>query len=1012
MLNLSIYFNNIAGYLAKRTQFMNSMITDIYDIIILQETNIKEEHFGYDDFSLKKMLGMNLHYADTSYFSRGTLVAWNPNVVEAKKQIEHTAAGHEISTIKLSSGIDSLTLISAYRSPSTKDQKGRTESYFTALVDTISKIDGKILLVGDLNLVDGRKIHHHIDEGLFLKQICNIGLRSIIRGITHPSHANQLDYAFTNIPKKDISAKIIAGFNSDHHAFDIKIEIKAEIITVPKKYVIANKSIPSETIDDIVDWMVGDIIAGDNEVGDDILELELFLWEIKNYLFDIRTIPEHRRVRGFSRQNSKVILETAMDPQQKKLEIRKNLIKDASRNLTKNLGNNSPCGKRIMGCFSMAAKSQQILTCKLDPEGFKTDILDDEKLIDHSKHLDTPFGLWRHLIQPLDEEETETAITKLKSKWQFSGGFSEKFWRYTASRLLTEKDTGVHSYSYVETVIKDKSAADTRKGWRLVWKASSLHEKLYDLLRSMLVRSEQLLNDAYCAKRSTQRALAKVSCWDINDSHGLLGCDYKNAFGLACRPCANELLGFEFLNSRIEFRVNTAAGSSESGASITGTGAGRATGGPGFNIIFNHHINTHPFLKQLLNILAPFADDSQVKTPIHPPSVRQVTEAFKDGKKYGLFMHETGKKGPTFLVKKEQVESVTGLFLSEGFDANEINIVKTVKFLGVDIKICSKKNIMVANMTSSAVKKMNFFVSELNKTYRLANYSMLPTATDDTFLASSFAIASTIESRIQYSIMFLCERSLCNAINIHKRTICTLTGKSFRFFGFKNAESKKEDFVEDLFGMLANKCSATYLILCKALGRPSIIQMALRSAMVVLEQINEKELTANFNEENSSSRTRMRDPPFLKKIKNFIAKCEDEGINNTSPRLNENYERFFQFKTFQQRRIFLKVLTDNQVLNQLNSKGWTADNNNCRFKNCSGGSETMDHLLEQHIDLNLQPAGIRRELKRLRNIEKKCKQGQRIIMHPNIEAATVITEIYDSENIKEPPLKMVRKENS
>ena len=72
----------------------------------------------------------------------------------------------------------------------------------------------------------------------------------------------------------------------------------------------------------------------------------------------------------------------------------------------------------------------------------------------------------------------------------------------------------------------------------------------------------------------------------------------------------------------------------------------------------------------------------------------------------------------------------------------------------------------------------------------------------------------------------------------------------------------------------------------------------------------------------------------------------------------------------------------------------------------------MDHLLEQHIDLNLQPAGIRRELKRLRNIEKKCKQGQRIIMHPNIEAATVITEIYDSENIKEPPLKMVRKENS
>ena len=486
----------------------------------------------------------------------------------------------------------------------------------------------------------------------------------------------------------------------------------------------------------------------------------------------------------------------------------------------------------------------------------------------------------------------------------------------------------------------------------------------------------------------------------------LLGCDYKIAFGLACRPCANQLLGTEFLNPKIEFQVNTAAGSSQTAVSITGTGAGRATGGPGFNIIFNHQISTHPDLKHRNSTNAPFADDSMVKSAINANLIETIIEAFKDGKKYGLYMHETGKKGPTMLVKPSQVSEVSSLMLDGGIV--DINVVDEVKFLGVNIKICSKNNIMTANMTSSAIKKMNFFVSELNKTYRLVNYSPSPNAPTSAFLAASFAIASTIESRIQYSLMFLNTKSLFVALNIHRRTICTLTGKSFRFFGFKNLESTNEDFVEDLFGLLSEKCSMTYTVLCKALGRPTIVQMALRSAMVILEQINESELVEDYNSARVGLRKRL--PPFLKKVKKFVEDCEANGITNISPRENEAYTKFFSIKNFQKKRTFLKVLTDTQLLNQIKSKGWTPEDDKCRIGGCDSESkETIDHLLDQHLDLALQKPGVRRELKRLRNVEKNTKSGERIVMHPNAEAAGIIAEVFDG--VQEPALKIVKRNN-
>lgn len=72
-------------------------------------------------------------------------------------------------------------------------------------------------------------------------------------------------------------------------------------------------------------------------------------------------------------------------------------------------------------------------------------------------------------------------------------------------------------YALVEPVVKNKDKLDKPEGWRLVWKATSVYEKGYDLLRSMALQAQFLNNDAYCANRSTQKALAitVINCLEL-----------------------------------------------------------------------------------------------------------------------------------------------------------------------------------------------------------------------------------------------------------------------------------------------------------------------------------------------------------------------------------------------------------------------------------------------------------------------------------------------------------------
>ena len=119
-----------------------------------------------------------------------------------------------------------------------------------------------------------------------------------------------------------------------------------------------------------------------------------------------------------------------------------------------------------------------------------------------------------------------------------------------------------------------------------------------------------MLNDAYCHGRSTQRSLARVCAWWVDIGEGIFGIDFENAFGLACRECANAIAGVPLVAPVIEYTVKTNGKTSPVMISTAGTGAGRPTGGPAFNITFETILNQIPASVVDEGDISAYADDA------------------------------------------------------------------------------------------------------------------------------------------------------------------------------------------------------------------------------------------------------------------------------------------------------------------------------------------------------------------------------------------------------------------
>ena len=125
--------------------------------------------------------------------------------------------------------------------------------------------------------------------------------------------------------------------------------------------------------------------------------------------------------------------------------------------------------------------------------------------------------------------------------------------------------------------------------------------------------------------------------------------------------------------------------------------------------------------------------------------------------------------------------------------------MENVKFLGAEIHLCEKSETMVARFPSSKIKLLSFYVTELSRSYKLLNNITNKLSLDLAFRSASQSVACLVESAIQYLIFFLDEKSMITAYNIHRRAVCALSGKSFRFFGFKTKTASSENFIDDTF---------------------------------------------------------------------------------------------------------------------------------------------------------------------------------------------------------------------
>ena len=810
-----------------------------------------------------------------------------------------------------------------------------TVDYFECLCDIINQINGKILLVGDLNIVAGRN-----DDDKYLDMIKSTGLSSKLNKPTRKGV--QLDYCFSNYPlatcelASDLDIAVLSS--NDHDALVITVKFKLDLIKVPARYVTRDE-LSNQTKNDIMKVGLSQILEANPEAPISLhtLEADILEWETKDALMDHRYVPEHTRVRHTSRQMSKTRLNPDLSPEQKFERLEAQRMTEAVRRLQSNV-NSSSLASRLYGIFSQTSKSEQLLKCNIDPEEFARKINNDETRNCHANH--PPRTQIPGIKLDHNEVVNQKLLKNIKSRWNDKAWFVPSFWRFIANGVFTQYDNGVHTYNSVGHVVKDKTLVDKPEGWRSVWITPAKSEKTIDFIRASFVNSSSLNNDAYCIDRSCQRTLYKIHNWYFGLDGGSLGIDFQNAFGLACRECSNALFGDTLLNPTIHYTCKTNNGRSELYLSKNGTGAGRATGGPGFNLCFEQVNNK---LKLIVDEdkIAPFADDSQIRIPLNDIALtNQIVQCFKEAVDIGLEMHTQGKKGPTLLVANtnlvpsEYIEQVVGC---------DIKVVDNTVFLGLKCTIDTKTGFMMSSLTGKTKSTMGFYVNEMSRSMKFFNNNG-PTraAREDIVDSVSQSIAAFLESRIQYGIAYAEAETLTFYFNIHRKAICALLGLPTYIFGFKWKVCKPA-YVNDLYNFLSQLCSPTYSRLCMIAGKPDILGLAFRAILVI--------------ESQRSTESRPRPNVFSRKIDTFARRYREDALSShDTPKKNEFHQCWRAFKTIHSRRVYTLAATDCLIMTHLDARGFDVDTN-CRL--CGEHPETFKHIFDNHTNGNIDlPGGL------------------------------------------------------
>ena len=506
----------------------------------------------------------------------------------------------------------------------------------------------------------------------------------------------------------------------------------------------------------------------------------------------------------------------------------------------------------------------------------------------------------------------------------------------------------------------------------MVWKTPNIVEKSYDLAKAMHVKSAEMRNDAYCPGRSTQRTLSKLCSWKIDPETGLLGVDFENAFGLCCRECANTLAGVTLVADEIEYVVRVNGVESAVQCSRAGTGAGRPTGGPAFNITFEHILDGIPSDMVKRGDMSPFADDSQMKTALVLEYIRDILIKFESGSDVGLSPHLGGPKGPCLLIR--EIDRALAERIAEGVrDIAELKISTEIIFLGVNVYIDCEHGVSVTSLTSKSKQMLAFFSTQLVRALKLlTSCSKSNSPPDNEMLKSaSRSISAFIESRIQYNIAFCDTDSIDYYFNVHKRVVCAILGHSAHFFGFKWRTSTRK-YVSDLYDYLDTICTPTYIRLCKLAGRPTMLDLARRATRVVQNQYIEER-----THDDVVTTLRPRKPKFISKIEAFNEAYDAQYSKIPNPRENEFYNLVAESPTVRHRSAAIRMSTDTLLRSHLASRGYEIDTN---CNTCKSEPETVRHILQHiSIDKNFVPLSLNFK----RKIERLCRLETEQLAAPN-----------------------------
>jgi len=212
-------------------------------------------------------------------------------------------------------------------------------------------------------------------------------------------------------------------------------------------------------------------------------------------------------------------------------------------------------------------------------------------------------------------------------------------------------------------------------------------------------------------------------------------------------------------------------------SSVVGSGAGRPSGGPVFNLILDSAFKEFGIVDGLMTA---YADDSMVKIELCDESVLFYLQAFEHASNFGLQMHKDGPKGPTILVSKKSTKFKP---------PNSVTCVRSVKYLGLDLSF-DKNFQLYASLPSKTFRNMMFLVHQLGTGLRLAYFGSSNHDSFNVFMSVSRSISSLIESRIQYFICFSGHKTLYRLYLINRLCVCFLIQMRPSFFGFRTSHDK------------------------------------------------------------------------------------------------------------------------------------------------------------------------------------------------------------------------------